>query len=403
MQQLLKRLEIIKTCITLEDEEIIELQVIKLKARENDISISQILSHLELHEFSKALTHIDDYISRHTGLATYEDPLLQSLKLELKVLERQLQSLNEDKNEYDVDIEEFNSEYTLNLGDIIQQVLVLRAQIFQQQLQAKQQAFEQSKADYDETKATLNKLKSALVDKEAEHEAYEDLKVLINEKEEELNTLRKAAKQAKDALTNDPVNKDYQEAKKDSDDFSKEYKLTITESDNYPTLSPEQLSELKLAYRKACRLCHPDIVSDELKERAHALMSELNDAKKHKDLPRVQSILKKLQIGSGFDVASDAIQDTQLLNEKIIAIKQKIKELETEIQKIIKSDDYQTITGIEDKGQYFNDLKQQLIEEVQRLQGVLKGDDENQSELEGYAQMEKEQPAGKDDYWESEF
>jgi len=132
-------------------------------------------------------------------------------------------------------------------------------------------------------------------------------------------------------------------------------------------------------------------------------MIELNDAKKHKDLQRVQSILKKLQTGRGFDVASDAIQDTQLLNEKITAIKQKVKELETEIQKITKSDDYQTIAGIEDKYQYFNDLKQQLTEEAQRLQTILKGDNENQSELEGYAQMEKEQPAGKDDYWESEF
>jgi flagellin-specific chaperone FliS len=34
-------------------------------------------------------------------------------------------------------------------------------------------------------------------------------------------------------------------------------------------------------------------------------MSELNDARKHKDLQRVQAILKKLQTGLGFDVASD--------------------------------------------------------------------------------------------------
>jgi len=219
MQQLLKRLELIKTCITLEDEEIIELQVVKLKSLEHDASIAQILNQLEQHQFSGALTHIDDYISRHTGLTAYEDPLLQSLKLELKVLERQLQSLNEHKNECDTDIEEFNNEYTLNLGDIIQQVLMLRAQILQQQLQDKQQAFEQSKAEYNEIKADLNKLKSELADKEAEleeleefsdeydaaHEAYEALKARINKKEAELNTQRKAAKQAKDALADDPI------------------------------------------------------------------------------------------------------------------------------------------------------------------------------------------------------
>lgn len=297
----------------------------------------QILKQLEQQQFSKALSRIDDYISRHTGLTAYEDPLLQSLKLELKVLERQLQSLNEHKNECDTDIEEFNSEYTLNLGDVIQQVLVLRAQIFQQQLQAKQQAFEQSKAEYNEIKSDLNKLKSELVDKEAEleeleefsddyedeHAAYEELKSSIIEKETELNTSRKATKLAKDSLANDPISQDYQEAKKDSDDFNNEYLKTITESDNQTTLSPEQLTELKLAYHKACRLCHPDIVSDDLKEQAHTIMSELNDARKHKDLQRVQAILKKLQTGLGFDVASDAIQDTALLSEKITAIKQK--------------------------------------------------------------------------------
>jgi transposase len=64
------------------------------------------------------------------------------------------------------------------------------------------------------------------------------------------------------------------------------------------------------------------------------------------------------------------------------------------------------VISIEDKEQYFNDLKQQFTEEVQRLEKVLKGDGEKQRELESDAPMKKEQApeeGADDEYWESEF
>ena len=60
-------------------------------------------------------------------------------------------------------------------------------------------------------------------------------------------------------------------------------------------LNDEQQQSLKEAYRKASKICHPDIVSDELKDQAHKIMSELNIAKKKNDLDKVKEILHTLQ------------------------------------------------------------------------------------------------------------
>lgn len=43
-------------------------------------------------------------------------------------------------------------------------------------------------------------------------------------------------------------------------------------------LNDDEKIEIKKLYKKAARLCHPDIVPIELKEKAHELMQLLNEA-----------------------------------------------------------------------------------------------------------------------------
>ena len=52
----------------------------------------------------------------------YEDKELQSLKLELKILEKKLQKHSAEKNEYLNNIDEFNAQYNLKLGELIQKL-----------------------------------------------------------------------------------------------------------------------------------------------------------------------------------------------------------------------------------------------------------------------------------------
>jgi hypothetical protein len=44
-------------------------------------------------------------------------------------------------------------------------------------------------------------------------------------------------------------------------------------------LSEEDRNELKRLWRQASKLCHPDLVADDLKEEANAMMVQLNQAK----------------------------------------------------------------------------------------------------------------------------
>lgn len=76
----------------------------------------------------------------------YEDKEIQALKLELKLLEKRLQTLVDKKNDCDIDIDAFNREYNLELGEVIQKVLSLREAFFHLLITSKESAFRTKKA-----------------------------------------------------------------------------------------------------------------------------------------------------------------------------------------------------------------------------------------------------------------
>lgn len=129
MTQILKRVEIIKSSIAIEDEEVIELQVMKLQKLDIDDDVKAIVTHLEAMNYAKAMKDIEAYILRYSGVVEYVDSEVQGLKLELKSLESKLQELVEQKTEYLNDIEEFNREYNLHLGKLVKDILNLKKEI----------------------------------------------------------------------------------------------------------------------------------------------------------------------------------------------------------------------------------------------------------------------------------
>jgi len=112
MNQLLKRLELIKTSILLEDDEIVEFQVLKLSKIDLDDDVKSILQKLDSSNYASALISIEKYLTKYNGVVVYEDIELQGLKLELKTFEKQLQELSEKKLEYSNDMDEFNRLYS---------------------------------------------------------------------------------------------------------------------------------------------------------------------------------------------------------------------------------------------------------------------------------------------------
>ena len=158
------------------------------------------------------------------------------------------------------------------------------------------------------------------------------------------------------------------EAEKDYTDYSKEYKITKGEKIN--ELTENEQKELKQKYRKASKLCHPDVVSEEQKEFADKLFAELNAAYNRNDLQKVIEILENLERGEFFINKSDAITEKHLLKTEIEKFRLHIKELKEQVLVIKESEAFTTISSINDWETYFNEAKQKLAEQLIELESA---------------------------------
>ncbi len=146
--EILKRLEIIKSAIAIEDIEIIELQIAKLSTMALDSEAAQILSLLEQKEFTGVIELIENYKNSKTGLVAYEDKELLELRMQLKALESELTELSQLKEEYIRILNEFNYEYNKRLGGLIREILRIRREKLEKALESD----ESLKEEYEKAK-----------------------------------------------------------------------------------------------------------------------------------------------------------------------------------------------------------------------------------------------------------
>lgn len=304
MQQILKRLELIKSSIALEDEEVISLQAAKLSAMDVDDAVGEILRKISESDYGSVVRDVDAYVSKYSGVMVYEDQELLGLRMELKSIESRVQSLSEQKDECLFTIHEFNTRYTASLGDLIQKIL-------------------RAKADWLHEKITEDD-----PDIEAKQAEYKEAERVFEEFCEESDEIRE---------------------------------------EEWRELSVEERAALKKAYREASRLCHPDLVADELKDQAHEIMQQLNEAYLKRDLKRVQNLLSALKSGAGFDLASDTITDKAVLRSKIDAMREKMQSLRREVEALKTEETFEIIQGLDDWDAYFDNIRQQLTEEYDML------------------------------------
>ncbi len=156
------------------------------------------------------------------------------------------------------------------------------------------------------------------------------------------------------------------EAEEDYKNYSEEFE--ISKNEKIAKLTEEELIEIKKKYRKASKLCHPDVMSEEQKEMADKLFTELNAAYERNDLEKVKEILENLEKGNFFVSKSDAINEKQLMKTEIEKLKIRIKELQQELQLMKESDAYKTIIGIDDWDKYFVTIKEKLLLQVKELE-----------------------------------
>lgn len=294
--KIIKRLEIIKNFIQLEEEEDIAREERRLKMYEKEKDISLIINLLQKNLFAQAVSKIDEYIKKYSQLTIFEDVSISALKLEIRFLEHQLNAYDNEKIELDKILVSFNHRHTKEVGHYISRLLYLRKQ----------------------------------------------------------------------KAKNDP--KAYEEAQKDEQEYNEQRQAE--EQKKYQKLTQDQEKELKQKFRKATTICHPDKVSEELKEVAQEIFIRLKQAYDENDLQVVSEILEELEKGN-FKPHSEKITEKDKLQLLVENLRSKIKALEQMIFSIKESEEYQKISRIENWDFYFEDLKNQLIGEIERLEEEL--------------------------------
>jgi len=135
---ILKRLDIIKNAVAIEEEELIAMQLAKLKPLELDDKVLHIIALIEARQFQDIIQLIEQYKHDSSGLVVFEDPQIQGLKLELKVLENSLNDKTDELADLERQINAFNSEYMERLGGLIEAILKKRADDNKEDSQAQQ-------------------------------------------------------------------------------------------------------------------------------------------------------------------------------------------------------------------------------------------------------------------------
>ena len=123
---IIKRLEIIKNIILLEDIDDISIAVEKLKRYQFNEDVKTIISSISNKEFAKAITTIQEFINSYQQITIWNDPEIAGIRLEIKILESQINAFDNEKIELEKVISDFQHRHTIELGEVILEVLRLR-------------------------------------------------------------------------------------------------------------------------------------------------------------------------------------------------------------------------------------------------------------------------------------
>jgi len=117
LPKIIKRLELIRTLISLEEENEINGHISKLREFSLNVALENIITLLEEKSYSKAMPAIEAFIDQHHQLMLYIDPEIEGLKLEAKSLEAQVNALSDKKVDLEKLIHEFGVRHNRELGE----------------------------------------------------------------------------------------------------------------------------------------------------------------------------------------------------------------------------------------------------------------------------------------------
>ncbi|TDN58080.1 DNA repair protein [Scandinavium goeteborgense] len=314
MNKPIKRLEIIKNAIELEDDEIVHGQLVQLKKDPLDEGLKAIVQALEARRYADAIAAITVWLQNQRALTTWQDPRISASKLELKTLEAELQELLDRRTARIQRLDEFNELYMTRLGPLMTEILRLRKVLAEKML--RRQLREGSRSE---------------------------------------PVAEESARQA------DAASQDYES-------YRQRHQEAQRHQAAQQRLAESERHELKRLWRQASKLCHPDLVDDSLKAEATTLMVRLNQARQRGDLATVRSILTRLMQGQQPMLASSRLNDLEPLRQKIAEIRLQIRTLILELSGLEKEGAWQLVTTLRDQEGYFQQQEKAMSNTVRTLE-----------------------------------
>ena len=126
LEIIIKRLETLKNFIILEDLEDLRTGISKLARYRFNKDIDAIVEAIESHSFTNAILSIQTFITNYQQLTLWHDPEIAGLKLELAILENQINAFDNEKIELEKILSSFQRLHTIELGGIILEILRIR-------------------------------------------------------------------------------------------------------------------------------------------------------------------------------------------------------------------------------------------------------------------------------------
>lgn len=320
--QIVTRLNLIKNLISLGETEDIDRYIEKLRLLEDDQEMQDIISLLQRLDFNNAVSRIEQYKNQRQAIAEYQDPEIASLKLELKTLEIEIGTLNDEKIEIERQILYFNYLQNLIIGEVLAEYFRLRK----------------------------DKLRREWIHSEKNPDENDEFE---NDHEQ-----RKA---------------EYEEANREYEEYKDDYEASKQE-EPVTELTKEKQKKLKELYRRVSLLCHPDKVVDSDKKRAHEAFVELQEAYRRNNLEAIQKIFEYLKEGKIFTDRSETISERDTFKREVIQLRRKIEMMLDQINQLVSTSAWQTISTIEDWNDYFNDQKNKLETEIELMKAVLESE-----------------------------
>ena len=298
LSKIIKRLEIIKNFVILEEIDEISRSASKLEQYIFNSDIHEIIDLIQKEDFGDAIHKIESFINKNQQLSIWSDPEIAALKLEIKNIENQINAFDNEKIELEKILAEFLHRHSIELGEIILDILKLRRIKFKDD----KEKFEEAKRDEEEYQGQF----------EAEKEKY--IQELSKEQKKDLKKkFRKATTLCHpDKFSNEPI-----EVQKQAEEIFKELNEANTKNDLASVA--EILENLEKGILKAEK---GDCISDK-----EILRATIN---------RLKLKLKQLETEILIAIQSDTFQTLYSIEDWDIYFEQTKEKLKSELEELKK-------------------------------------------------------------------